>query len=438
MSRIKHIQARQILDSRGLPTVEVDVHSDCGAWGRAAVPSGASTGSHEALELRDLSPPFLGKGVTQALRHIHTQIAPALIGMDLSAQKEIDAKMCEIDGTENKSKLGANAILGVSLSVAQAAAAAAQQPLFRHMGAAQATGLPVPMINVLNGGKHADNAIDFQEFMIMPAGAPTFSEALRVGVEIFQHLRKVLRNQGLATNVGDEGGFAPALSSNEAAMDMLIEAIHAAGYTPGQDVLLCLDPASTEYYHTQEKCYRIGKKSYDTEAMLNFWEDWLSRYPIFSIEDAMAEDDWAGWQALTERIGHKVQLVGDDLFVTNLKRLTQGIEKDIANAILIKPNQVGTLSETLEVIALAQKQGYPTIISHRSGETEDHTLADLAVGTRAEQIKTGSVSRSDRLAKYNQLLRIEEQLQEQAQFAGPKIMHIFQQQSHKNTQKEHT
>ncbi len=430
MSRIVKIQPRQILDSRGLPTVEVDVFTDCGAWGRAAVPAGISTGTHEALELRDRDADrFLGQGIQQALEHIRTRITPLLMGMNVLEQRQIDDKMCALDGTEDKSQLGANAILGVSLAVVQAAAAACRQPLLRQIGGLQANLLPVPMINILNGGLHADNTLDFQEFMIMPVNATSFSESLRMGAEVFQHLRQILRAKGLATNVGDEGGFAPALETNEMAIEMLLEAIHAANYTPGKDILLCLDAASTEYYDKDKKCYTIGKNTYDSEKMVQFWKEWVVRYPIFSLEDPMAEDDWSGWKTLTTCIGKKVQLVGDDLFVTHPARLQKGIKQCVANAILIKLNQIGTLSETLEVIRIAHTKGYRTIISHRSGETEDSIIADLAVGTAAGQIKTGSLSRTDRLAKYNQLLRIEELLGEDAQFAGTEIMQYFQHQN---------
>ena len=429
MSRIAEIVAREIFDSRGFPTVEVDVRTDCGALGRASVPSGASKGSHEAIELRDhdLSR-FLGKGVTQATAHIREQIAPALIGVSVFSQRDIDAQMCSLDGTENKSKLGANAILGVSIAVARAAAVACGQPLYRYIGGLRACLLPVPMVNVLNGGRHADNALDFQEFMIMPVGAGTLSEALRISAEIFHHLRDVLKAEGLSTNVGDEGGFAAALSSNEAAVEVLLHAIRAAGYTAGKEILLCIDAASTEYYDSQEKVYKIGGQIYNSSEMVNFWADWHKRYPIFSIEDAMAEDDWQGWRELSLRIGQKVQLVGDDLFATNPKRLAQGVKENVGNAILIKLNQIGTLSETLDVIQQAERASYRAVISHRSGETEDTTIAHLAVATAVGQIKTGSMSRSDRLAKYNQLLRIEEQLLPSAQFAGAQLMQHFRHQ----------
>ena len=432
MSQITKIQARQILDSRGFPTVEVDVYTDTGAWGRASVPSGASTGSHEALELRDQdSQHFLGKGVLRALSHIHDQIQPMLLGIDVCEQEEIDRKMCSLDGTPNKSRLGANAMLGVSLAVAYAAAEASALPLFKHIEDASSCLLPVPMINILNGGRHADNEIDFQEFMIMPAGVSTFSESLRMGVEIFHRLKQVLKEKGFSTNIGDEGGFAPALRSNEEAMELLLEAITSAGYTPGKEVLVCIDAASTEYYNSEKNCYQISGTSYGTEEMLTFWNAWAHRYPIFSIEDPMSEDDWSGWQQLSQSLGKEIQLVGDDLFVTHPDRLEKGAEASIANAILVKLNQIGTLTETLEVIRLARRHGYATIISHRSGETEGNVIADLAVGTAAGQIKAGSVSRSDRLSKYNQLLRIEEQLQSRARFAGPEIIQLFQ--SHKTS-----
>ena len=428
MYHILSVKARQIFDSRGFPTLEVDVLVDSGICGRASVPSGASTGVHEALELRDGdSARFMGRGVQQALANINDQISPALIGLNVLDQREIDAVICELDGTENKSHLGANATLAVSLAVAHAAAATYRQPLLRHIGGLQAHILPVPMINILNGGRHADNAVDIQEFMIMPAAAPTFSEALRMGAEIFYHLRHILQARNLSTNVGDEGGFAPALSANEMAIELLLEAIEKAGHVPGKDILLCIDAASTECYDKQAKTYHMNGKTYSSSEMIGFWKEWVEHYPLFSIEDPMAEDDWDGWQQLTKAIGHKVQLVGDDIFVTHPKRLQKGVDKGIANAILIKPNQIGTLSETLDVVHMAQKQGYQTIISHRSGETEDSTIADLAVGTSAGQIKAGSLSRSDRLVKYNQLLRIEEQLKG-AKYAGSAVLSLVSKQ----------
>lgn len=432
MSQITRINARQILDSRGFPTVEVDVHTASGAWGRAAVPSGASTGSHEALELRDQDPQaFLGKGVRKALKHIEEVLRPALLGQPIDEQRAIDEQMCGLDATPNKSRLGANAILGVSLAIAVAAAADQQLPLYTYIARhakQEADLLPVPMINILNGGRHADNEIDFQEFMIMPAGLSSFSEAIRVASEIFHHLKQVLKKKGFSTNIGDEGGFAPAIRSNEEAMEDLLEAITAAGYTPGKEVFICLDAASSEYYDTQKARYRIAGTAYDTGAMVDLWSSWTKKYPIFSIEDAMSEDDWDGWKLLSQELKSRVQLVGDDLFVTNPKRLHQGIEEGIANSILIKLNQIGTLTETLDVIEIARRVGYRNIISHRSGETEDHFISDLAVGTAAGQIKAGSMSRSDRLSKYNQLLRIEEALGTRARFAGPEIVSAFHQQ----------
>ena len=422
MSQIVNIHARQILDSRGNPTVEVEVITQNGVMGRAAVPSGASTGVHEAVELRDKDPGlFLGKGVLQAVQNVNGVLNEELQGYFISDQIEIDRRMMEIDGTPNKGNLGANAILGVSLAVAHAAALETGQDLYRYIGGVNASVLPVPMMNILNGGSHADNSIDFQEFMIMPAGAETFSDAIRMGAEVFHNLKAVLKKQGYSTNVGDEGGFAPNLKSNEEAVKVILEAIEKAGYRPGEDIYLALDPASSEYYIPEENMYHLKWSTGDklTPAqMVDFWNDWANKYPIISIEDGMAEDDWDGWKLMTEKMGNKIQLVGDDLFVTNTQRLRQGIEKNIANSILIKVNQIGTLTETIEAVNMAMNNGYTAVISHRSGETEDTTIADLAVALNTGQIKTGSASRSDRIAKYNQLLRIEEGLGEQARYLG--------------------
>ncbi len=422
MSQILNIHARQILDSRGNPTVEVEVYTDTGVVGRAAVPSGASTGVHEAVELRDNDKgTFLGKGVLQAVQNVNTIINEELQGYYVTDQTEIDRRMLELDGTPNKARLGANAILGVSLACAHAGAQETNQTLFRYIGGVNARTLPVPMMNILNGGSHADNSIDFQEFMIMPVGAETFSQALQMGTEVFHHLKAVLKKQGYSTNVGDEGGFAPNLKSNEEAVTVIMEAIENAGYKAGEDIFLALDPASAEYYLKDEKVYHLkwstGEKL-TAEQMVDFWADWVERYPIISIEDGMDEDDWDGWKLLTDRIGDKCQLVGDDLFVTNTARLSQGIEKGVGNSILVKVNQIGTLTETIEAVTMAQRAGYTAVISHRSGETEDTTIADLAVALNAGEIKTGSASRSDRIAKYNQLLRIEEALGEEAYFPG--------------------
>ncbi|MEM6782941.1 MAG: phosphopyruvate hydratase [Bacteroidota bacterium] len=426
MARIQSITARQILDSRGNPTVEVDVRTDEGLLGRAAVPSGASTGEHEAVELRDGDAErFLGKGVTKAVDNVHTVLAPELQGMSVFEQTTIDRTMLDLDGTGNKGSLGANALLGVSLAVAKAAASSARMPLYRYLGGPGARTLPVPMMNIINGGRHADNSVDMQEFMVMPVGASTFSEGLRMGVEVFHHLKKVLQGKGYGTAVGDEGGFAPNLGSNEEAIEVILEAIEKAGFIPGDDLAIALDPASAEMYQVDdngEGHYVFWKSDPDrpktSAEMVDYWASWASQYPIVSIEDAMDENDWAGWTALTERIGDDVQLVGDDLFVTNSARLAQGIESGAANAILIKVNQIGTLTETLEAIELAHKNMYASVISHRSGETEDTTIADLAVATGAGQIKTGSASRSDRTAKYNQLLRIEQELAGAALYPG--------------------
>ncbi|HOE90126.1 MAG TPA: phosphopyruvate hydratase [Sphaerochaeta sp.] len=424
MSIIEFIEAREILDSRGNPTVEVDVILEDGSMGRAAVPSGASTGVHEAVELRDGDKSrYLGKGVLKAVDNVNTIIAPELEGLDALDQVGIDRAMIALDGTPNKSKLGANAILGVSMAVARAAADHLSLPLFKYLGAFHANVLPVPMANILNGGAHSDNKVDFQEFMVMPIGAPSFHEGLRMTAEVFHALKAVLSSRGLNTNVGDEGGFAPDLQSNEEALEVIMEAIKKAGYTAGRDgdFMIALDPAVSELYDSKTKTYTLkwttGEKLTNAQ-MVDMWEDWCNRYPIISIEDGMDEDDWEGWKLLTERIGDRVQLVGDDLFVTNSDRLKMGLEKGVANSILIKVNQIGTLTETFEAIDLAKRNGYTAVVSHRSGETEDNFIADLVVALETGQIKTGSMSRSDRLAKYNQLLRIEDYLDETAQYAG--------------------
>lgn len=422
MTQIESIVAREILDSRGNPTLEVDIRLKGGAMGRASVPSGASTGANEAIELRDGDRRrYGGKGVLKAAANVNKVIAPKLIGMDAREQRMIDRTMIELDGTGNKKRLGANAILAVSLAAARAAAQALAQPLYRYLGGVQACTLPVPLMNILNGGVHADNSVDIQEFMIVPLGAPRFAEALRWGAEVFHALKAVLKQNGYSTSVGDEGGFAPHLKSNEEAIELILKAIDKAGYKPGDDVALALDPAASEFYHKRKKKY-IFKKSDGSERtaeqMVEFYSDWVRQYPIISIEDGMAETDWDGWSHLTVALGGRVQLVGDDLFVTNVKFLRRGIEEGIANAILIKVNQIGTLTETLEAIDLAQRHRYGTVISHRSGETEDAFIADLAVAVNARQIKTGSLSRTDRVAKYNQLLRIEEQLGSMAVYAG--------------------
>ncbi len=422
MSLIESIHARQILDSRGNPTIEVDVVTENGVLGRAAVPSGASTGAHEAVELRDGDKDvYLGKGVTQAVDNVNDKLAAELIGYPVFEQNLIDKIMIEADGTPNKANLGANAILGVSLAVAKAAAAELGQPLYRYVGGVSANTLPVPMMNIINGGSHADNSIDFQEFMIMPIGASTFSEGIRMGAEIFHHLKKVLSSRGLATNVGDEGGFAPNLGSDDEALEVISLAVENAGYKVGEDIVFALDVASSEFYLEDEKVYYFkdstGKKLSPVE-MADYLADLAARYPIWSIEDGMFEDDWEGWKALTEKIGDKVQLVGDDLFVTNVERLQKGIDNGIANSILIKVNQIGTLSETIAAVSLANRNGYTAVMSHRSGETEDNTIADLAVALNTGQIKTGSASRSDRMAKYNQLIRIEEELAEVGKYPG--------------------
>ncbi|BAI74972.1 enolase (plasmid) [Azospirillum sp. B510] len=423
MSVITEIHAREILDSRGNPTVEVDVALDSGAFGRAAVPSGASTGAHEAVELRDGDKGrYGGKGVLKAVEAVNGEIYDTLAGFEADDQRAIDLAMIELDGTENKGRLGANAILGVSLAVARAAAEDAGLPLYRYVGGAFASLLPVPMMNIINGGAHADNPIDIQEFMIMPVGAETGADAIRMGSEIFQSLKKKLKDAGHNTNVGDEGGFAPNLASTDDALGFVMKAIEAAGYKPGDDVMLAIDAASTEFFKNGKYELAGEGKSLSPEQMVAYWTDLAGRYPIISIEDGMAEDDWEGWKALTDAIGDKVQLVGDDLFVTNPKRLAQGIRQGVANSILVKVNQIGTLSETLEAVDMAHKAGYTAVLSHRSGETEDSTIADLAVATNCGQIKTGSLSRSDRLAKYNQLIRIEEQLGVAARFAGRGIL----------------
>lgn len=422
MSFIEDITARQIIDSRGNPTVEVDVILASGALGRAAVPSGASTGEHEAVELRDGNKDyFLGKGVQKAVENVNDVIADELSGIPIYNQVAIDELLLEIDGTENKGKLGANAILGVSMAAAKAASSELGMPLWRYVGGVNAKVMPVPMMNIINGGSHADNSVDLQEFMIMPAGAESFSHALQIGAEVFHNLKKVLADKGYSTAVGDEGGFAPNLKSNEEALEVILKAVEKAGYTPEEDVLIALDPATSEFYNAETGLYEFkwsDGSTKDTDAMVEFWADWAAKYPIISIEDGMAEDDWDAWKKLTDAIGDKVQLVGDDLFVTNTDRLATGIEKGIANSILIKVNQIGTLTETLDAIEMAHKNSYTAVISHRSGETEDVTIADLAVATNAGQIKTGSMSRTDRIAKYNQLLRIEEELGEQAIYLG--------------------
>ena len=422
MSGIIDIVGREILDSRGNPTVEVEVALDSGAFGRAAVPSGASTGAHEAVERRDGGARYLGKGVQGAVDAVNGDLFDALSGLDADEQSSIDSIMCDLDGTPNKAKLGANAILGVSLAVAKAAAVDAGLPLYRYVGGVGARTLPVPMMNIVNGGAHADNPIDIQEFMIMPVRADSFREALRMGAEVFHTLRGALKDAGHNTNVGDEGGFAPMLNSADEAMGFVMKAIEAAGYRPGEDIYLALDPASTEFYRDGKYHLDGEGKVLDGAEMAAYYQDLADRYPIISIEDGMAEDDWAGWDSLTRAIGDRVQLVGDDLFVTNPVRLSEGLEKGVANAILIKVNQIGTLSETLDTVEMAHKAAYRAVMSHRSGETEDTTIADLAVATNCGQIKTGSLARSDRLAKYNQLLRIEEELGPQARYAGAAVL----------------
>lgn len=422
MLLIEDIIAREILDSRGNPTIEVDVILEDGTYGRAAIPSGASTGTQEAVELRDGDKSrYLGKGVQKAVKNVNETIADNLVGLDPFDQVKIDNILIELDGTDNKSNLGANAILGVSLAVAKAAANALGMPLYRYIGGTNAKVLPVPMMNIINGGKHADNNVDFQEFMIMPIGAPKFSEALRMGAEVFHNLKSVLKKKGYNTSVGDEGGFAPNLKSNEEAIEVILEAIQLAGYKPGKEIAIALDPAASEFFDADKKKYVFSKSDgseLTPEQMVEYWANWVEKYPIISIEDGMSELDWVGWKLLTDELGSKIQLVGDDIFVTNPEILAKGIEVGIANSILIKLNQIGTLTETLDTIELAKRAGYTAIISHRSGETEDTTIADLAVATNTGMIKTGSASRTDRLAKYNQLLRIEEELDTTAQFPG--------------------
>ncbi|MCX8484310.1 MAG: hypothetical protein RLZZ146_426 [Bacteroidota bacterium] len=422
MSEITHIQARQILDSRGNPTVEAEVYTEDGGFGRAAVPSGASTGIHEAAELRDNDPSlYLGKGVLEAVENVNNHIAEALEGTEVCAQNEIDEMLLDMDGTANKSRLGANAILAVSLACARAAADELGMPLYKYIGGVNANVLPVPMMNILNGGAHADNKIDFQEFMVMPVKAESFSHGLRMGVEVFHHLKSVLKAAGYSTNVGDEGGFAPNIQSNEEAIEIVLRAIEKAGYRPGEDMFIAMDAATSEFYDEKTGLYTFKKsdgKIFTGDEMVNYWAEWCKKYPIVSIEDGCAEDDWASWKKLTEAVGNKVQLVGDDLFVTNVDRLQRGINEGIANSILIKVNQIGTLTETLNAIQLATRHSYSNVISHRSGETEDSTIADLAVAMNSGQIKTGSASRSDRMAKYNQLLRIEEELGGNAVYGG--------------------
>ena len=428
MTYIAKVLARQILDSRGNPTVEVDVITQNGILGRAAVPSGASTGEHEAVELRDGDKgAFLGKGVLKAVEHVNTVIAEEINGAYIFDQALIDKRMIDLDGTPNKGNLGANAILGVSMAVAKAAAEEACQPLFRYVGGVNSNLLPIPMMNIINGGSHADNSIDFQEFMIMPAGASSFSECLRMGTEVFHHLKAVLKDGGYSTNVGDEGGFAPNLKSNDEAVEVILRAIENAGYRPGEDIFLAMDAATSEFYLKDEGVYHLHKSSGDkltNSDMVSLWKDWSSKYPIVSIEDGLDENDWDGWKQLTDEIGDKVQLVGDDLFVTNVERLGKGIENGIANSILVKVNQIGSLSETIDTVRLATANSYTSVMSHRSGETEDVTIADLAVALGTGQIKTGSASRSDRVAKYNQLLRIEELLGEEATFLGNKMKYV--------------
>ncbi|MDO9464577.1 MAG: phosphopyruvate hydratase [bacterium] len=425
MTAIMDIFAREILDSRGNPTIEVDVELECGAMGRAAVPSGASTGEHEACELRDGDKKrFLGKGVSKAVENVNDIIAPELLDMDATEQAEIDSIMISLDGTPNKAKLGANAILGVSLAVAKASAIALEQPLYKYIGGVNAKELPVPMMNVINGGSHADNNVDLQEFMIMPAGAGSFKDAYRMAAETFHSLKAVLKKKGYSTAVGDEGGFAPNLSSNEEAIKVIVEAIKLAGYIPGKDIYIALDPAASEFYKNGKYVMAgegdVGKSS---SQMADYYEKLVDKYPIISIEDGLAEDDWKGWEILTKRLGSKIQIVGDDLFVTNTKRLKMGIEKGIANSILIKLNQIGTLTETLDAIEMAKRAGYTAVVSHRSGETADTTIADVVVGTNAGQIKSGSLCRTDRIAKYNQLLRIEEELGDTAIYKGKGVFY---------------
>ena len=425
MSYIQRIFARQILDSRGNPTIEVDAMSTNGYLGRAAVPSGASTGIHEAVELRDQDATvYMGKGVLKAIENVNTIINEALHGMDIFDQKAIDHKLISLDGTDNKSNLGANAILGTSLAVAKLAAQHAELSLYRYIGGVGAVTMPVPMMNILNGGSHADNLIDIQEFMVMPFGAKSFSEGLRWGTEIFHHLKSVLKSKGMSTNVGDESGFAPNLGSNDEAINVVLEAIEKAGFRPGEDVYVALDAASSEFFKEGKYNFESTGESMTSAEMVSFWENWCNKYPIASIEDGLAEDDWSGWKLATEKLGERVQLVGDDLFVTNTKRLSRGIAEGIANSILVKVNQIGTLSETIDAVQMATQNRYTSVMSHRSGETEDHTISDLAVALNTGQIKTGSASRSDRMAKYNQLLRIEEELGESAFYPGKKFRYL--------------
>ncbi|MEJ2535883.1 MAG: phosphopyruvate hydratase [Calditrichia bacterium] len=425
MTEIIDVLAREILDSRGNPTIEVEVLLESGYVGTAAIPSGASTGEHEAVELRDGDKSrYSGKGVLKAVQNVNDIIAEEIIGFDSTDQIMIDRLMIDLDGTENKGKLGANAILGVSLAVAKAAAAALGLPLYQYLGGVNAKVLPVPMMNILNGGKHADNNVDLQEFMVMPVNAPNFRESLRMGVQVFHSLKKVLSSKGYNTAVGDEGGFAPDLKSNEEAVEVILEAIEKAGFKAGKDIYLALDPASSEFYDAKRKVYMLKseKKELSSEKIVDYYANWVKKYPIISIEDGMAEDDWDGWKIMTDKLGKKIQIVGDDIFVTNTKRLKMGIDKGITNSILIKLNQIGTVTETLDCIEMAHRAGYTTVISHRSGETEDSTIADVAVAVNAGQIKTGSASRSDRIAKYNQLLRIEEMLGDEAQFYGKNVL----------------
>ena len=426
MSRIVDISARQILDSRGNPTVEVDVTTENGYMGRAAVPSGASTGKYEAVELRDkVKKHWMGKGVSKAVKNVNTKLCDALIGQYVFEQKAIDQIMLKLDGTPNKAKLGANALLGVSLAVAKAAAQESHQPLYRYVGGVNACTLPVPMMNILNGGSHADNSIDFQEFMIVPVGAPTFSAALKMGVEVFHHLKAVLKSKSYSTNVGDEGGFAPNIKSNDEAIEIVLLAIKKAGYKAGKDIWIAMDAAASEFYDSKKKVYHFHKstgKKLKSEQMVDYWVDWAKKYPIFSIEDGLDEVDWKAWSSINSKIGEQVQLVGDDLFVTNTEKLARGIKEGAANSILIKVNQIGTLTETIDAVTMAKSNKYTSVMSHRSGETEDTTIADLAVALSTGQIKTGSASRSDRIAKYNQLLRIEEELGSMAYYPGTDIL----------------
>ena len=426
MSNIIDVHAREILDSRGNPTVEVEVLTENGIIGRAAVPSGASTGKYEAVELRDNDKSrYVGKGVLEACANVDEKLAEVLVGESVFDQRRCDDLMIKVDGTENKSRMGANAILGVSLAIAKAAALELEQPLYKYIGGINAHVLPVPMMNILNGGSHADNSIDFQEFMIMPVGADSFSQSLRMGVEVFHTLKKVLKSKGYSTNVGDEGGFAPNIKSNEEAIEIVLKSIEEAGYRPGEDIYIAMDAAASEFYDEEAKVYHFHKSNgmrLSSDEMVDYWVNWASKYPIISIEDGLHEDDWSAWQNLTTKLGSKIQLVGDDLFVTNVKKLTRGIAEGCANSILVKVNQIGSLTETINTVNLATKSGYSSVMSHRSGETEDTTIADLAVALNTGQIKTGSASRSDRIAKYNQLLRIEEELGDDAYFPGKSIM----------------